>query len=43
LIRLGFLAVLPRGSFVGTIGAIAQERHRHLLRRLSDFLRPEGP
>jgi mRNA interferase MazF len=38
LIRLGFLAVLPRKSLVGSIGAVAPERHRRLLQRLSDYL-----
>lgn len=38
LIRLGFLAVLPRKSVPGTIGAISSERHRRLLKRLSDYL-----
>ena len=38
LIRLGFLAVLPASSFLGSIGAIAPERHRRLLQRLSQHL-----
>jgi mRNA interferase MazF len=38
LIRLGFLVVLPAASFVGSIGAIAPERHRRLLERLAEFL-----
>jgi mRNA interferase MazF len=38
LIRLGFLAVLPRSSIVGSIGAISSERHKRLLKILSDFL-----
>ncbi len=38
LIRLGFLAVLPRRSILGSIGAISSERHKRLLRRLSDYL-----
>lgn len=38
LIRLGFLAVLPVSSFVGSIGSIAPERHHRLLRRLSEHL-----
>ena len=38
LIRLGFLAVLPRKSIVGSIGAISQERRKRLLTRLSDYL-----
>lgn len=38
LIRLGFLAVLPVSSFLGSIGSIAPERHRDLLQRLSEYL-----
>ncbi len=38
LIRLGFLAVLPRKKIMGSIGTIARERHRRLLQRLSDYL-----
>jgi mRNA interferase MazF len=38
LIRLGFLAVLPRKSIAGSIGAISQERRKRLLTRLSDYL-----
>ena len=37
LIRLGFLAVLPRNNIVGSIGAIAPERHTRLLKTLSLF------
>ena len=40
LIRLGFLAVLPRKNIVGSIGAIAPERHTRLLRKLSRYLEP---
>jgi mRNA interferase MazF len=40
LIRLGFLAVLPRKNIVGSIGAIATERHARLLRKLSHHLEP---
>ena len=40
LVRLGFLAVLPRKNIVGSIGAIAPERHTRLLRRLSRHLEP---
>ena len=35
LIRLGFLAVLPRSSILGSIGEISSERHRRLCRRPS--------
>jgi len=38
LIRLGFLAVLPRKNVAGSIGAISSERHKRLLKRLSDYL-----
>ncbi len=40
LVRLGFLAVLPRKNIVGSIGAIAPERHARLLRKLSRYLEP---
>ena len=38
VIRLGFLAVLPRKNIIGSIGSISPERHRRLLQRLSDYL-----
>jgi len=38
LIRLGFLAVLPRSGVIGSIGTISSERHKRLLKRLSDYL-----
>ena len=38
LIRLGFLAVLPRKEIIGSIGAISPERHKRLLRKLADYL-----
>ncbi|HEY2773413.1 MAG TPA: hypothetical protein VGK20_05110 [Candidatus Binatia bacterium] len=38
LIRLGFLAVLPASSFLGSIGSISRDRHRRLLRRLAEHL-----
>nr|VFJ66765.1 MAG: mRNA interferase MazF [Candidatus Kentron sp. DK]VFJ68238.1 MAG: mRNA interferase MazF [Candidatus Kentron sp. DK] len=38
LIRLGFLAILPRSSILGSIGAIVPERHAMLLRRLARHL-----
>lgn len=38
LIRLGFLAVLPRSAVIGSIGAISSERHKRLLKTLSDYL-----
>lgn len=40
LIRLGFLAVLPSGRFVGVIGSISTERHLRLLNRLACFFAP---
>jgi len=38
IIRLGFLAVLPRQSIIGSIGIISLERHLRLLHRLSEYL-----
>ncbi|HEX8920666.1 MAG TPA: type II toxin-antitoxin system PemK/MazF family toxin [Pyrinomonadaceae bacterium] len=38
LIRLGFLAVLPHSSVIGSIGSISSERHKRLLKTLSDYL-----
>lgn len=38
LIRLGFLAVLPCSSIIGSIGSISPERHKRLLKTLSDYL-----
>lgn len=38
LIRLGFLAVLPRKNIAGSIGSIAPERHKRLLEALSSYL-----
>jgi len=38
VIRLGFLAVLPRQRILGSIGKIAAERHARLLRNLSGHL-----
>ena len=38
LIRLGFLAVLPRSAVIGSIGAISSERHKRLLKKLGDYL-----
>ncbi len=38
LIRLGFLAILPRQNIVGSIGAVASQRHQRLLKRLSTYL-----
>lgn len=38
LVRLGFLAVIPRARLAGTIGAISPERHRKLLETLGQYL-----
>ena len=38
LIRLGFLVVLPRNKIAGSIGSISSERHKRLLKRLSEHL-----
>ena len=38
LIRLGFLAMLPRSQIIGSIGSISGPRHRKLLKTLSDYL-----
>ena len=39
LIRLGYLAVLPRSDFKGRIGSVSMARRNRLLVKLSDFLR----
>ena len=38
LVRLGFLAIVPRRSIAGSIGVISPERHKRLLKALSDYL-----
>lgn len=38
LIRLGFLAVRPRSSIIGSIGYISADRRRRLLKRPSNYL-----
>ena len=38
LIRLGFLAVLPRSAVIGSIGTISSERHKRLLQKLAEYL-----
>lgn len=38
LIRLGFLAIIPRYRILGAIGEISPERHGRLLKKLSDYL-----
>jgi mRNA interferase MazF len=40
LVRLSFLAVLPRSEFRGRIGNISSARHKRLLTNLSNYLRP---
>ena len=38
LVRLGFLAVVPRKNIIGSIGSIAADRRIRLLKKLSDYL-----
>ena len=38
LIRLGFLAMLPRNQIIGSIGSVSTLRHKKLLKTLSDYL-----
>ncbi len=38
VIRLGFLAVIPRARVVGAIGAVSRDRHERLLVKLSEYL-----
>lgn len=38
LVRLGFLVSVPRDRITGTIGIISPERHKRLLKKLSDYL-----
>ncbi len=38
IIRLSFLAVLPRHKILGAIGFISTERHHRLLKNLSNYL-----
>jgi mRNA interferase MazF len=38
LIRLGFLAVLPRSAVIGSIGSFSSQRHKRLLKTLSAYL-----
>ena len=42
LIRLGFLAVVPRKNILGSIGSISPERHTRMLRTLSTYLLQGG-
>ena len=38
LIRLGFLGMAAHRDVVGVIGSISLERHKRLLKKLSDYL-----
>ena len=38
VIRLGFLALLPKRKVIGLIGSISSTRHQTLLRNLSNYL-----
>jgi len=38
LIRLGFLAMLPRAKIAGSIGSLSAERHKRLLKTLAGYL-----
>jgi mRNA interferase MazF len=38
LVRLGFLAMLPRAKIAGSIGSVSVERHARLLRTLAHHL-----
>jgi mRNA interferase MazF len=38
LIRLGFLSISPRRDIIGSIGSISPDRHRRLLKNLSEYL-----
>lgn len=42
LVRLGFLAVLPRADFKGRIGSVSTARRNRLLVKLSEFLRQDA-
>ena len=41
LIRLGFLSQIQIGEIVGRIGSISEERHKRLLKKLSDYLKKQ--
>ena len=38
LIRLGFLAMLPKSKIAGSIGSISSGRHKRLLKTLAEYL-----
>jgi mRNA interferase MazF len=40
VIRLTFLAVIPKSEVIGSIGSISPERHLRLLSNLSNYLNP---
>ncbi len=42
LIRLGFLSQIQIGEIVGYIGSISEERHKRLLKKLSEYLKEMG-
>jgi len=41
IVRIGYLAVLPRNEFQGRIGSITTDRLNRILSTLSDFFRPK--
>jgi mRNA interferase MazF len=43
VVRLSFLAVVPRIEIVGSIGSVSPERHRRLLHTLGSYLLGEPP
>ena len=43
LVRLGFLALVPRRRIAGTIGRVSPERHRRLLQTLAGYLAASPP
>ena len=43
VIRLGFLAILPKTRIIGTIGHVPYDRHEALLHRLRDYLVSKRP
>jgi len=43
VIRLSFLAVLPKTRIIGTIGKVSSGRHEAVLHRLSDYLVSKRP
>ena len=38
VIRLGFLVVVPQKQLLGSIGQVSLERHKRLLKNLSEYL-----